>query len=193
MIPSRIRSSIALVLNARHLATTSRLQVVQLSGRLPLVGPSKGSLALVSKDRTGLVLPGLSKQCCQCFSSAKSWTDEEIKKVIDSDRLVVFMKGIPKAPQCGFSKYVIEIFRMHGMEKFVAVNVLEDEVLRSRIKEYTNWPTIPQVYMNGQFIGGFDILLQMHKNGELVEELQKIGHRSKLLDSGGEGESDSKK
>ena len=118
------------------------------------------------------------------FSSMEDteWTDEQLQGIVESNKLVVFMKGTPFAPQCGFSKYVCQILEMHGCTDFLSYNVLDNEVLRSRIKEFSSWPTIPQVYFNGEFIGGFDILLQLHQSGELIEELEKIGHRSALLD-----------
>lgn len=118
---------------------------------------------------------------CYCTEHPQ-WTNDDLDNIVNSDKIVVFMKGYPDAPQCGFSKYVIQILTMHGCDGFLAVNILEDEVLRQRIKEYSDWPTIPQVYMGGEFIGGFDILLQMHQSGELVGELEKIGHTSTLPD-----------
>lgn len=92
------------------------------------------------------------------------------------------MKGTPAAPRCGFSNAVVQILNFHGVEKFDSHDVLSDEELRKGIKDFSNWPTIPQVYFNGEFVGGCDILLDMHKNGEMIEELQKLGIRSKLLD-----------
>lgn len=80
---------------------------------------------------------------------------------------------------CGFSKAVCDILNMHGV-KFDSHNVLADEGLRAGIKEFTNWPTIPQVFFNGEFIGGCDILLEMHRSGEIIDELKKIGITSKL-------------
>ena len=117
------------------------------------------------------------------FSTDAEWTDDTFNNIVKENKMVVFMKGTPDAPMCGFSKYVIQILHMHGLESFTTFNVLDDDVLRNRVKEFSSWPTIPQVYMGGEFIGGFDILLQMHQNGELVEELDKIGHRSALIDA----------
>ena len=91
------------------------------------------------------------------------------------------MKGSPEEPQCGFSKAVVQILRMHGV-KYDAHNVLDDEELRSGVKEFSDWPTIPQIYINGEFVGGCDIMLQMHQSGDLVEELKTVGIRSALLD-----------
>ncbi|KAF7270557.1 hypothetical protein GWI33_016511 [Rhynchophorus ferrugineus] len=91
------------------------------------------------------------------------------------------MKGVPEQPQCGFSNAVVQILRMHGV-KYDAHNVLQDDSLRQGIKDYSNWPTIPQVFINGEFVGGCDIMLQLHQSGDLIEELEKVGIRSALLD-----------
>ncbi|CAG5132525.1 unnamed protein product [Candidula unifasciata] len=93
------------------------------------------------------------------------------------------MKGTPDAPKCGFSNAVCQILKFHGVDKFTAYDVLSDDELREGVKKYTNWPTIPQIFFNGEFVGGCDILLDMHKKGELIEELQKLGIRSALLDA----------
>merc|ERR1711972_940545 len=105
---------------------------------------------------------------------------EKIDGFVKNAKVVVFMKGVPSAPQCGFSNAVVQILRMHDVT-FESHNVLADEDIRQGIKDYSNWPTIPQVYFDGEFIGGCDILLQMHQSGELVEELQKVGIKSALL------------
>ncbi|XP_063977478.1 glutaredoxin-related protein 5, mitochondrial [Diachasmimorpha longicaudata] len=105
---------------------------------------------------------------------------KDIENLIKHNKVVVFMKGVPEAPRCGFSNAVVQIFRMHGV-KYDAHDVLANEDLRQGVKEFSNWPTIPQVFMNGEFVGGCDILLQMHQNGELIEELKKIGITSALL------------
>ena len=117
------------------------------------------------------------------FSTEAEWTDDKFNDIMKNNKMVVFMKGTPDSPMCGFSKHVIQILHMHGCQHFTTFNVLDDDILRGRLKEFSNWPTIPQVYVNGEFIGGFDILLQMHQNGELIEELDKIGHRSALIDA----------
>jgi len=85
------------------------------------------------------------------------------------------MKGTPDVPQCGFSRAVVQILDLHGVphEKMQTYDVLVDPELRSSIKEYSEWPTIPQVYVNGEFVGGCDIVLGMHQSGELEELLEK--------------------
>ncbi|XP_016011397.1 glutaredoxin-related protein 5, mitochondrial [Rousettus aegyptiacus] len=107
---------------------------------------------------------------------------EQLDALVKKDKVVVFLKGTPEQPQCGFSNAVVQILRLHGVSDYAAYNVLDDPQLRQGIKDYSNWPTIPQVYLNGEFVGGCDILLQMHQNGDLVEELKKLGIRSALLD-----------
>jgi len=96
-------------------------------------------------------------------------------------KVVVFMKGSPDAPRCGFSNAVVQVMRMHGVE-YDAHDVLSDEKIRQGIKDYTSWPTIPQIFINGQFVGGCDIILQMHQSGELIKELEKVGIKSSLIE-----------
>ncbi|XP_068729289.1 glutaredoxin-related protein 5, mitochondrial-like [Montipora capricornis] len=126
------------------------------------------------------------------FSEEKvQWTNERFDEVVKRDKVVVFMKGVPHQPMCGFSNAVVRILEMHGVEEYGNYNVLEDEDLRQGVKEYSTWPTIPQVYIGGEFLGGCDIMLQMHQNGELIEELQKVGIRSLLVDKAEEDLKDS--
>ncbi|XP_042327147.1 glutaredoxin-related protein 5, mitochondrial [Sceloporus undulatus] len=108
---------------------------------------------------------------------------EAVERLVRGHPVVVFMKGSPAQPQCGFSNAVVQILRLHGVKDYRAYDVLQDPDLRQGIKNYSNWPTIPQVFLNGEFVGGCDILLQMHQSGDLVEELKKLGIRSALLDS----------
>ncbi|XP_062322886.1 glutaredoxin-related protein 5, mitochondrial [Osmerus eperlanus] len=108
---------------------------------------------------------------------------KDLGDMIKKDKVVVFMKGTPAQPMCGFSNAVVQILRMHGVDDYAAYNVLDDQDLRQGVKSFSNWPTIPQVYFNGEFVGGCDILLQMHQSGDLVEELQKLGIRSALMDA----------
>lgn len=93
------------------------------------------------------------------------------------------MQGNPEAPKCGFSNAVVQILRMHGVN-YDAHDILLDEGLRQGIKDFSNWPTIPQIFISGEFVGGCDILLQMHQNGELIDVLQKsAGIKSALADA----------
>ena len=113
-------------------------------------------------------------------TDGSSTIETRLDTMVNQADVVVFMKGVPSAPRCGFSNAVCQIMRMHDVP-FESHDVLADEEVRQGIKDYSNWPTIPQVYFKGEFIGGCDILLQMHQNGELIEELQKIGIKSALL------------
>ncbi|MBW2160420.1 MAG: Grx4 family monothiol glutaredoxin [Deltaproteobacteria bacterium] len=91
---------------------------------------------------------------------------ERIQGIIDSNDVVLFMKGTKHFPQCGFSATVVEVLRRSGSE-FQDVNVLEDPDIRQGIKEFANWPTIPQLYVRGKFVGGCDIIREMYEKGEL--------------------------
>ncbi|XP_061741834.1 glutaredoxin-related protein 5, mitochondrial-like [Nerophis ophidion] len=114
---------------------------------------------------------------------AAAGAQKDVDVMVKKDKVVVFMKGTPAQPLCGFSNAVVQILRMHGVDEYAAYNVLDDQELREGVKVFSNWPTIPQVYFNGEFVGGCDILLQMHQNGDLVEELKKLGIRSALMDA----------
>ncbi len=92
-----------------------------------------------------------------------------IKKTITSNDVVLFMKGTSKFPQCGFSSQVAQILNHMGVQ-FKDVNVLEDAAIRDGIKAFTNWPTIPQLYVKGEFVGGCDIVREMFQSGELAQE-----------------------
>ncbi|KAK6894690.1 Monothiol glutaredoxin-5, mitochondrial [Candida tropicalis] len=99
---------------------------------------------------------------------------EALDKAVQSSPVVLFMKGTPEFPQCGFSRATIQTLGQQGVdpEKFAAYNVLEDPELRDGIKEYSSWPTIPQLYVQGEFVGGCDIITSMAQNGELTELLE---------------------
>merc|ERR1712241_66460 len=151
---------------------------------------------LASLSRVALLqprLPVLQSASTNFSTEGGSDLSPELKSRLDSlvsaSDVVVFMKGVPAQPRCGFSNAVVQIMRMHGVE-FSAHDVLADEELRQGVKDYSNWPTIPQVYLKGEFVGGCDILLNMHQSGELVEELGKVGIKSALL---AEEEEESKK
>ncbi len=101
-------------------------------------------------------------------------TKLELKKIIDSNNVCLFMKGVPEAPQCGFSMTVANILKNLNVD-FKGINVLEDESIREGIKEYSDWPTIPQLYIKKEFIGGCDIIKEMNENGELKKILEDKG------------------
>lgn len=159
-------------------------------------------------------LPALSLVHQRLLSDA---TRQAIDKAVASARVVLFMKGTPEMPQCGFSRASIQILGLQGVDpnKFAAFNVLEDPELRSGelrraemvgtreekgtmltavacihtgIKEYSDWPTIPQLYVDKEFVGGCDILVSMHQNGELAKMLEE----KKVLAAAEEGEAEQK-
>jgi monothiol glutaredoxin len=96
---------------------------------------------------------------------------EELKKIIDSNNVCLFMKGVPEAPQCGFSMTISNILK-HLKVNFKGINVLENENIRQGIKDYSDWPTIPQLYIKGEFVGGCDIVKEMFEKGELKNLLE---------------------
>ena len=98
-----------------------------------------------------------------------------IRETISTHPVVLFMKGSAHFPQCGFSGRAVQALREAGATKLVTVNVLEDEEVRQGIKEFSNWPTIPQLYVGGEFIGGSDIIGEMLTNGELATVLKEAG------------------
>jgi monothiol glutaredoxin len=98
--------------------------------------------------------------------------DKTIKETIEKNRVVLFMKGTKNFPQCGFSSRAVEILKRCGAE-IKDVNVLADPAIRQGIKDYSQWPTVPQVYIDGKFVGGSDILLELYESGELQKLLQK--------------------
>ena len=106
---------------------------------------------------------------------------ERIEKVISENPVVLFMKGTPEFPQCGFSGQVIQIMDYLGAP-VVGVNVLEDADIRQGVKEYANWPTIPQLYIKGEFVGGCDIVREMFQSGELAAHA--VGRRRSVEEPG---------
>ena len=100
-------------------------------------------------------------------------TQQRIDQLVKSSEVLLFMKGNANFPQCGFSGRAIQILKACGVDAkaVTTVNVLEDPAIRAGIKDYSNWPTIPQLYVKGEFIGGSDIMMQMYENGELQQVL----------------------
>jgi len=98
--------------------------------------------------------------------------EERIEKDIKNNKVMLYMKGTPDEPQCGFSAQVISVLKTYDVP-FKTFNILDDEDIRQGIKEYSDWPTVPQLYVNGEFVGGCDILTEMHNDGELKKVLEK--------------------
>ncbi len=97
-------------------------------------------------------------------------TTEQIVSDIESNPIMLYMKGSPEMPMCGFSNAVVQVLNHYGVE-YKAVNVLEDPVIRERLSEHSGWPTIPQLFVKGELIGGADITMELHQKGELLDIL----------------------
>jgi len=95
-----------------------------------------------------------------------------IKEQVTGNKVVLYMKGSPDFPQCGFSARAVQVLRACGVDEFFSVDVLQDPDIRQGIKDYANWPTIPQLYVNGEFVGGSDIVTEMYQSGELQKLLK---------------------
>lgn len=98
---------------------------------------------------------------------------ERIKQTVENNNVVLFMKGSPEFPQCGFSGRAVQVLQACGAS-FASVDVLADPEVREGIKQYSNWPTIPQLYVKGEFVGGSDIMLEMYQNGDLQKKLEEV-------------------
>ena len=96
---------------------------------------------------------------------------QRIAEIVQQNRVVLFMKGTAQFPMCGFSGRAVQILKACGVTDLKTVNVLEDEGIRQGIKDFANWPTIPQLYVNGEFVGGSDIMMEMYQAGELQQVL----------------------
>jgi monothiol glutaredoxin len=98
---------------------------------------------------------------------------DKIRDQVTKNRVVLYMKGQPDFPQCGFSATAVEILKRCGVSDYLAVDVLQDPDLRQGVKDYANWPTVPQLYVNGEFVGGCDIMREMYQSGELQQVFAK--------------------
>jgi len=103
---------------------------------------------------------------------------QKIHDTVTGSPVVLFMKGTPQMPQCGFSARAIQILQACGVKNLVTVNVLTDPDIRQGVKDYANWPTVPQLYINGEFVGGSDIMTEMYQSGELQKQLEPIVNAS---------------
>jgi monothiol glutaredoxin len=96
---------------------------------------------------------------------------QRIEEIVKGHHVVLFMKGTAQFPMCGFSGRAVQILKACGVSDLATVNVLEDEDIRQGVKDYANWPTIPQLYIDGEFVGGSDIMMEMYQSGELKQLL----------------------
>ena len=108
------------------------------------------------------------------MTSSPDAAETTIRHIVDTNAVALFMKGVPEAPQCGFSAQVAGILN-HLAVPYHAVNVLADEAIREGVKRFADWPTVPQLYIKGEFVGGCDIVRTMFENGELRETLTRAG------------------
>ena len=99
---------------------------------------------------------------------------QKIHDTVTANPVVLYMKGNKQAPQCGFSARAIQILQACGVKNLVTVDVLADPDVRQGVKDYANWPTVPQLYINGEFVGGSDIMTEMYQSGELQKQLEPI-------------------
>ena len=99
---------------------------------------------------------------------------DRIQNLVDTHKVMLFMKGTKSFPQCGFSNAVVQMLKLHGAP-FETFNVLADPEVRDGIKSFSNWPTLPQLYIGGKFVGGCDIVTEMHESGDLRRELEEAG------------------
>jgi monothiol glutaredoxin len=99
---------------------------------------------------------------------------EKISQQVTTNAIVLYMKGIPQSPQCGFSAATVQLLNACGVQDFTAIDVLADPEIRDGIKTYSNWPTVPQLYIKGEFVGGADIVREMHEEGELQKLIASV-------------------
>ena len=105
-------------------------------------------------------------------------TQAKIKQQVTGAPVVLYMKGTPQMPQCGFSQLAVQVLNACGVREFQSFNVLADAEIRQGIKEFANWPTVPQLYVNGEFVGGSDIMREMYESGELQKLPQDIAQKA---------------
>lgn len=135
----------------------------------------------------GAFFPRVMAPQWRAFSSDKDFepkravppTYEEIRakleELVKNNKVVLFMKGSPTAPQCGFSRQVVQVLAEEGVADYIYVDILKSEAIRDSVKKFSDWPTIPQLYVGGEFVGGCDITKEMHAAGELKQMLQSAG------------------
>ena len=103
---------------------------------------------------------------------------EKIRQQVTGSPVVLYMKGTPQMPQCGFSQLAVQVLNACGVREFQSFNVLADPEIRQGVKDYANWPTIPQLYVNGEFVGGSDIMREMYQSGELQKLLESASQKA---------------
>ncbi|XP_008801185.1 uncharacterized monothiol glutaredoxin ycf64-like [Phoenix dactylifera] len=159
--------------NGARRVVTAACRISSSSPTSPLSRPyGSGCAALFGHPRR-LQSKGFgSALSFRCFSALSPEMRSTLDKVVKSHKVVLFMKGTKDFPQCGFSNTVVQLLNSLNVP-FETLNILENEILRQGLKEYSNWPTFPQLYIDGEFFGGCDITVEAYKNGQLQELLEK--------------------
>mmetsp|Transcript_45395 Transcript_45395/g.84690 ORF Transcript_45395/g.84690 Transcript_45395/m.84690 type:complete len:169 (-) Transcript_45395:99-605(-) len=161
--------AVARLVGARHLLRSSGAAVARvgaLSGRVTFAR----SPALVARGFSGH--PDFAPQS-NVTGAEDNKVQDMLKQLVSENKVVLFMKGNPDMPQCGFSKAVAQALAEEGFSDYAYVDVLKYPEVREGVKKFSDWPTIPQLYVDAEFIGGCDIVMQMHKEGELAKILPK--------------------
>lgn len=175
IFPAHHDSEIPAMLSRSLLSPVRQVSTYSHDTRLIRIQALRGAVSALRPTATSSTLtPRIQRSLLQTRLLSQE-VRTAIDRAVGSAPVVLFMKGTPETPQCGFSRTSIQILGLQGVdpEKFTAFNVLEDEDLRSGIKEYSDWPTIPQLYVGGEFVGGCDILMGMHKDGTLASLLSE--------------------
>jgi monothiol glutaredoxin len=139
-----------------------------------MASAAQGIAALPARRHAGLPYkPASSLNLRPAHPGITAMSDvrEKIDSLVKGNRVVLFMKGTAQFPMCGFSGRAIEVLKASGVKDLVTVNVLDSDEIRQGIKEYADWPTIPQLYIKGEFVGGSDIMMEMYQSGELKQLL----------------------
>ncbi|KAK4392814.1 Monothiol glutaredoxin-S14, chloroplastic [Sesamum angolense] len=139
--------------------------------RLPTTTTSTTGIGMKANS-SRLDSTGRKTSSIRCYSALTPELKTTLDKVVSSHKVVVFIKGTKEFPQCGFSNTVVQILKSLNVP-FETINILENEMLRQGLKEYSSWPTFPQLYIDGDFFGGCDIAVEAYKSGELQEVLEK--------------------
>lgn len=136
-------------------------KVAKWAGSVPAAAPSVG----MAKKGAPAAAPAAPSQDTAKVSLAEA-EKEKLHELVNSKKIMLFMKGSPEEPRCGFSRKVVNVLKEHGVE-FGSFDILSDDTIRQGMKTYANWPTFPQLYVEGELLGGCDIILEMNENGEL--------------------------
>uniref|UniRef100_A0A7N0VJZ6 Glutaredoxin domain-containing protein n=1 Tax=Kalanchoe fedtschenkoi TaxID=63787 RepID=A0A7N0VJZ6_KALFE len=131
-----------------------------------------GRRVLTIGDKRAIGFQSIGIPSMRCYSAITPELKTTLDKVVSSHKVILFMKGTKDFPQCGFSNTVVQILKSLNVP-FETVNILENEALRQGLKDYSNWPTFPQLYIDGEFYGGCDITVDAYKSGQLQEALEK--------------------